>query len=177
MTLERDGDSSMQNMQLHLINLSIYLCVHEDAVSCPVSMLGEATCLHGPLAFCPKRDLWIWPFCCLINAVCFNCRFWLKTERNEILFVTLNSEQSHNHIFGFCPFPPALPPCRHQHSFPKRVQFCTMKCLHACTYKYRAHTTPISKLHEAITTFTVWQENKSACTWISAHQSKALWLL
>lgn len=156
----------------------------DEPVNCPVTklqwvLLEKATCLHGPLALYPKGDLnlaFVLPN--LLYTVCLIVGSELKPKgmRSPSVFFTLNSEQSHNPIFWLT-FPTALPPCRHQHSFPKRVHFLQWNvCMHAHTNT--AHTcSPISNRHAAVTTFTVWQENKSACTWISARQSKARWLL
>lgn len=51
--------------------------------------------------------------------------------------------------------------------------FCIMKCLQAATCKHCAWTS-ISKRHTARTTFTEWQENKSACVWMCTSEQSPL---
>lgn len=145
----------MQNkVQLHPINL--YLCVLEDAVrwtselSCGQAWKGSV--FTWTIGFMAQRGCMNPAFLLPKLYSSLNCWFWIQTGRNEIAF-------SLRHIW---------------------LVFPTVHISQTCSLLYNemfaCTRNPMSELREAAATFTVWQENKSARSWISAHQSEARWL-
>lgn len=130
------------------------------------------------LLFISKREWWICPFCSWFNLIVGP--EWKEISFSTSVFFPLNFQPATFQVFQpeaflisifliSLPLCVVLPQCRYQDSFLKVVHFAQWNiCMNA--HKYCTHTTE-SKLHEGITTFDVQQENKSACTWICAHQS------
>lgn len=105
--------------------------------------------------------------CLLSNLYCVidGSKLKQKTIISPLLSVTLNSEQYHSHIFGSYSFPTALPPCRHQHS----LTLCSRlnNEMFVCRHIQILHTQPNKQSTWGYSNFFfMWQENKSACTWI-----------
>lgn len=138
--LRRRGDihSCMQKMQLHLMSLSIYLSF-EVAVGSTSELSGDQVAMTVLLGWHHvNMEHWLYAPKGSYESG-FSVAYWHRFHSKSIIKQAEKGSLSFLHIehfptqsFVLYPFPTALPPCRHQHSFPKRIHICTMKRSHAC---------------------------------------------